>query len=97
MEIGFTSINASFVRNLSSISSADRVVSMIKFISDSAYLLKKSFSQNFERNKDNSSAVVNQKTLSYQTSSAMLMKTYHGNYEVIKMGSKNCLRLRFSF
>ncbi len=52
MEIGFTAKNVSFVRKLSSISSVDRVASMIKVISDSAYLLKKSFSQNFERNKD---------------------------------------------
>ncbi len=40
MEIGFTAKNASFARKLSSISSADRVVSMIKVIPDSAYLLK---------------------------------------------------------
>ncbi len=40
MEIGFTAKNASFVKNLSSISSVDRVASMIKVISDSAYLLK---------------------------------------------------------
>ncbi len=51
MEIGFTAINVSFARKLSLISSADRVVPMIKFISDSAYLLKKSFSQNSKGTK----------------------------------------------